>query len=67
MNNIHTDRAPHRRRPSCCCASVPDAILVAPGHEADLSHVLMLAQRRGVEVHEHPDGAYALLQILIAP
>jgi hypothetical protein len=38
---------------------VPDAVLVAPGHEADLSHVLMLAEQRGVPVRERPDDIYA--------
>ena len=45
---------------------VPDAVLVAPGHEADLSHILMLAEQRGVEVRERPDDIYACYG-LIAP
>ena len=45
---------------------VPDAVLVAPGHEADLSHVLMLAEQRGVEVRERHDDVYACYG-LIAP
>jgi len=45
---------------------VPDAVLVSPGHEADLSHILMLAEQRGVPVRERPDDIYACYG-LIAP
>ena len=38
---------------------VPDAVLVSPGHEADLSHILMLAEQRGVPVRERHDDVYA--------
>ena len=38
---------------------VPDAVLVSPGHEADLSHILMLAEQRGVPVRERHDDIYA--------
>jgi hypothetical protein len=38
---------------------VPDAVLVSPGHEADLAHILMLAEQRGVPVRERPDDVYA--------
>lgn len=43
---------------------VPDAVLVSPGHEADLSHILMLAEQRGVPVRERPDDVYSCYGII---
>jgi hypothetical protein len=43
---------------------VPDRILVAPGREGDLAHVLMLAADRGVPVEEHPDLTYSCMGLI---
>jgi hypothetical protein len=43
---------------------VPDAILVDPRHRKRLAHVLMLADERGVPVHERPSAVYACFGLI---
>jgi hypothetical protein len=43
---------------------VPWAILVRPGAEADLAHVLLLAQRRGVPVRAVPGLTYSCVGLI---
>ncbi|WP_375478425.1 phosphoribosyltransferase [uncultured Jatrophihabitans sp.] len=43
---------------------VPWAVLIRPGAEQDLAHVLLLAERRGVPVHEQPGLAYSCVGLI---
>ncbi len=43
---------------------VPWAVLIRPGAQDDLRHVLLLAQRRGVPVHEVPGLTYSCVGLI---
>jgi hypothetical protein len=43
---------------------VPDRILVSPGREADLEHILVLAAERGVEVQEREGLTFSCIGII---
>jgi phosphoribosyl transferase-like protein/RNA binding Pelota-like protein len=43
---------------------VPDRILITPGREDDLAHVLLLAEDRGVPVETHEDLTYSCMGLI---
>jgi hypothetical protein len=43
---------------------VPDRILISPGHEADLQHVLVLARERGVVVQERAGMTFSCIGVI---
>lgn len=43
---------------------VPERVLIRPGHDADLQHVLVLAAQRGVPVEEVPDLPYSCVGLI---
>jgi hypothetical protein len=43
---------------------VPDRILITPGREADLEHVLVLARERGVEVVPRPGMSFSCIGVI---
>lgn len=43
---------------------VPDRVLIRPGHEADLRHVLVLAEQRGVPVETVADLPYSCVGLI---
>jgi hypothetical protein len=43
---------------------VPDRILITPGREDDLQHVLMLAADRGVPVEAHEGLTYSCMGLI---
>lgn len=45
---------------------VPQAVLVDPRRRDDVQHILMLAEQRGVPVHEHEDPVYASFGLIAA-
>jgi hypothetical protein len=43
---------------------VPDRILISPGREADLEHILVLAAQRGVPVQERPGLSFSCIGVI---